>query len=56
MTNPFTPSPRIAHQQMFTLREEAAAGRFLGPIVEDQAQFVHISKFGVIPKGHVPGK
>ena len=38
------------------IREEAAAGLFLGPIVEDQAQFVHISKFGVIPKGHVPGK
>ena len=38
------------------IREEAATGLFLGPIVEDQAQFVHISKFGVIPKGHVPGK
>ena len=41
-----------AHSQVITeyIREEAAAGRFLGPIVEDQARFVHISKFGVILK------
>lgn len=46
------------HPQVITeyIREKAAAGHFLGPVVEDQAQFVHISKFGVIPKGHVPGK
>jgi len=47
-----------AHHQVITedIREEAEAGRFLGPIAEDQAQLVHISKFGVIPKGHIPGK
>ena len=38
------------------IREETAARRFLGPIADDQAQFVHISKFGVISRGHIPGK
>ena len=44
-----------AHPQVITeyIREEATAERYLGPIVGDQAQFVHISKFGVIPKGHM---
>ena len=47
-----------AHPQVITehIREEAAAGHFFGQIAEDQAQFVHISKFGVISKGHIPGK
>ena len=47
-----------AHPEVITeyISEEAAAGCFLGPIPDDQAQFVHISKFGVIPKGHTPGK
>ena len=47
-----------AHPQVITkyIREEAAAGRFLGPIADDQVQFVQISKFGVIPKGHTSGK
>ena len=44
-----------AHPQVITedTTEEAAAGHFIGPIADDQAQFVHISKFEVIPKGHI---
>ena len=47
-----------AHPKVITeyIKEEAAAERFLDLIVEDQAQFVHISKFGIILKGHVPSK
>ena len=47
-----------AHPQVITeyTREETAARHFIGPVADDQAQFVHISKFGVILKGHIPGK
>ena len=31
-------------------------GRLLGPFQLGELQKVHISKFGVIPKGHQPGK
>ena len=62
VTSPFTPCPRVVISRCSSssdhkyIRKEAAAGRFVGPIAEDQAQFDHISKFGVIPKGHIPGK
>ena len=35
---------------------ELVGGRLLGPFQPGQLQKVHISKFGVIPKGHQPGK
>ena len=46
------------HPQVITdyIEKEKALGRFLGPFPEGQVLHVHISKFGVIPKGHTPGK
>ena len=46
------------HPQVSTdyIEKEKALGRFLGPFPEGQVPHVHISKFGVIPKGHTPGK
>ena len=36
------------------LTKERAAGRFIGPLSPEVD--VHLSHFGVIPKGHIPGK
>ena len=38
------------------LSQEVAANRVIGPLHMDQSLHVHISRFGVIPKRHQPGK
>ena len=38
------------------LQEEVALGRVVGPLSPEEVPGIHISPFGVIPKGHVPGK
>ena len=35
---------------------ERAEGRFIGPLTQEAAQGLHVSRIGVIPKGRVPGK
>ena len=47
-----------AHPQVIMnyIRKEAATRCFFGPIAEEQTQFVHISKFDILPKGETPGK
>ena len=35
------------------LQRELAAGRLIGPL---PASGLHVNRFGVIPKGHTPGK
>ncbi len=36
--------------------DELAKDRFVGPISDEIKEFVHINRFGVIPKGHNTGK
>ena len=38
------------------IREEVSAGRIIGPLSSHWRQSVHVSRFGVIPKPHQPGK
>ncbi len=38
------------------LRSEVAAGRVLGPVEPDVAAQVQVNRFGLVPKGHQPGK
>ena len=48
-----------AHSQVVVayIEKEVALGRFLGPLSSrDAPPQTHLSRFGVIPKGHVPGK
>ncbi len=51
------PSAR-AHPSVISdyIDNERARNRFLGPIPPTHLPHVHVSKFGVIPKGHTPGK
>ena len=47
------------HPEVITkyLAEESEKGRVIDPLDPDQATHVRqISRFGVIPKGHTPGK
>jgi len=37
------------------LEEERTQGRIIGPLDTQEAEGVHISRFGVIPKPHKPG-
>ena len=38
------------------LSAEIAQGQVIGPLVPEAYPSVHISRFGVIPKNHQPGK
>ena len=38
------------------LEKEVAGGRIVGPVPQEVVNKVHISRFGVIPKPHQPGK
>lgn len=38
------------------LSSELAAGRVLGPVDSDTARRVQVNRFGLVPKGHQPGK
>ncbi len=38
------------------LASELAAGRVLGPLGPDVVDQVHVNRFGLVPKGHQPGK
>ncbi len=35
---------------------ELAAKRILGPVKPEEASLININRFGLVPKGHVPGK
>ena len=48
-----------AHPQVVAdyIRKEVTLGRFIGPFTPERVPAgTHLSKFGVIPKGHIPGK
>ena len=51
------PSAR-AHPEVMThyVEKEVALGRFLGPVTSAALPELHLSKFGVIPKGHTHGR
>ena len=38
------------------IADERVEGRFIGPLSQEAAQVLHVSRIGVIPKGRVPGK
>ena len=38
------------------LQTEISLGRVVGPLPLEKYTFVHVSRFGVIPKNHQPGK
>ena len=38
------------------LEKEAGLGRVIGPLKPEEHPTVHVSRFGVIPKNHQPGK
>lgn len=38
------------------LEEELREGRMVGPLGQEEAQLVHVSPIGIIPKSHKPGK
>ncbi len=38
------------------LASETEAGRVLGPVEPDRTSSIHINRFGLVPKGHIPGK
>lgn len=46
---------QLASTTRWSLANEKALGHFQGPIVKPQPN-IHINWFGVIPKGHTPGK
>ena len=47
-----------AHPEVVThyVEKEVALGHFLGPVTSAALPELHLSKFGVIPKGHTPGR
>jgi len=45
--------PAVVHEY---LAKEISSGRVIGPFPPTAVPMVHISRFGVIPKGHQPGK
>ena len=48
-----TEHPEVVEQY---LTEEISAGRIIGPFSEDDIPGIQISRMGVIPKGHTPGR
>ena len=46
-------NPEVVEQY---LTKEVGLGRVMGPIETQDAQLVHHSRFGVIPKSHQPSK
>lgn len=47
----------VQHPQPFEayISKEVAAGRIIGPVSTD-VEGIHVSRFGIIPKPHQPGK
>ncbi len=53
-----TPRPNIPgwSQIVTPMSIEVAAGRILGPVEPDSSHSIHINCFGLVLKGHTPGK